>query len=45
MISNKPTKVLRDEILEWFGGTEQFIKVHRDMSDYYYNFPGAIDDE
>jgi len=44
IISNKPTKILRQEVLEWFGGKEQLIKVHKDMSDYYYDFPGAIED-
>ena len=43
IISNKPTKILREEALEWFGGLEQFIKIHKDMSDYYYDFPGAIE--
>ncbi len=45
VISNKPTKILKDEVLEWFGGLEQFIKIHKEMSDYYYDFPGAIEDE
>ncbi len=45
IISDKPTKLLRSEVLEWFGGKERFIKIHKDMTDYYYGFPGALDDE
>ncbi len=45
IISDKPTKLIRSEVLEWFGGKERFIKTHRDMKDYYYGFPGAIEDD
>ena len=44
IISDKPTKLLRSEILVWFGGKERLIKIHKDMTDYYYDFPGAIED-
>ena len=30
-IRNKPTKVNRDEGLQWFGGREEFERVHRDI--------------
>jgi putative transposase len=43
--SDKPTKILRNEVFEWFGGKERFKVVHKDMSDYYYNFSGAIEDD
>lgn len=29
ILSNAPTLLLRDEILEWFGGKEQFIRFHQ----------------
>ncbi len=43
IISDKPTKLLRDELVEWFGNKELFIKIHNEMSHYYYEFPGAIE--
>ena len=45
IISDKTTKLLRDELIEWFGSKEMFIKIHKEMSGYYYDFPGAIEDE
>jgi putative transposase len=45
MISDKPTRLLRNEIIEWFDGREQFIKVHREMADYYYGFDGGIEED
>lgn len=29
-INNKQTKLMRNEVLEWFGGEENFIKFHKD---------------
>ncbi len=45
ILSDKPTKILRDQVLGWFGGKEQFKQVHKDMSDYYYSFSDAIEDD
>ena len=45
VISDKPTKLLRCEVLDWFGGKERFIKIHKDMTGYYYGFPGAVEDD
>ena len=45
IVSDKSTKLLRIEILEWFGGKERFIQIHRDMTDYYYSFPRGIEDD
>jgi putative transposase len=45
IVSDKPTKLLRKEIIDWFGSKELFIKIHKDLSDYYYNFPEAIEDD
>jgi putative transposase len=28
MLSKAPTMLLRDEVIDWFGGIEQFIKFH-----------------
>jgi REP element-mobilizing transposase RayT len=33
LISEKPTKLLRNEVLEWFGGREKFIKFHEQQVD------------
>jgi REP element-mobilizing transposase RayT len=45
IISDKTTKILRDEVLNWFGGIDQFKKVHREMSDHFYDFSGRIEDD
>ena len=45
IISDKPTNLLRVEVLEWFGGKARLIKVHEDMSEYYYNFPGLFQED
>ncbi len=29
IISNKPTSLLRDDVIEWFGSKEQCIKTHK----------------
>ena len=29
ILSNSPTLLLRDEILDWFGGQEEFIRFHQ----------------
>ena len=44
IISDKPTKILRGEVLQWFGGKDQFIKAHQDLVEYYYAFPGSIEE-
>ena len=37
ILSSKPTKLMRDELLDWFGGKEAFIKTHLDLSKFYYD--------
>jgi REP element-mobilizing transposase RayT len=44
IISNNPTSLLRDEIIEWFGGKEQCIKIHKEMAAYYYNCAISIEE-
>jgi putative transposase len=39
IISDKPTHIKREEVLEWFGGRERFITAHIEMSDYFYDHP------
>lgn len=43
ILSDKSTRLLRSEILDWFGGKQQFIQTHEDLSHYYYGFPGDIE--
>lgn len=33
LLSDKPTKLLRNEILNWFGGKEKFIALHKRPAD------------
>ncbi|MEZ5004747.1 MAG: transposase [Chitinophagales bacterium] len=33
--SNIPTKLMRTELLEWFGGKNEFVKYHNDMLEEY----------
>jgi REP element-mobilizing transposase RayT len=44
MISDMPTQLKRKEVLDWFGGLQQFIDVHKGMSDYYYNTDIGIEE-
>ena len=44
IISNQPTLLLRDEIIDWFGSLEIFIKTHKELAAYYYDCAVAIED-
>ncbi|MEO6682984.1 MAG: hypothetical protein ABIN48_09165 [Ginsengibacter sp.] len=37
MISSKPTKLVREEVWDWFGNKEVFIKTHLELSKFYYD--------
>lgn len=43
IISNQPTLLARREVIEWFGDLETCIKVHKEMSKYYYDCEVAIE--
>jgi len=43
-LSDSPTRLLREEVLEWFGGRELFIKTHEQMIEYYYQNEISIED-
>ncbi len=45
ILSNKPTKLLRNELIEWFGSRQGFIDAHTVLADYCYNSPEAVDDD
>lgn len=37
MLSKNPTGLKREEVLDWFGGLEKFIEIHKAMTEYYYD--------
>jgi len=43
LLSEKPTVLKRDEVLNWFRGRKEFIRMHREMSEYYYGHEVAIE--
>jgi putative transposase len=43
-LSESPTKLNRKEVIDWFGGKEQFIKNHQELSMHYYDSEISIDD-
>jgi len=43
LLSDKPTHLKRDIVLDWFGGKAQFIKVHQENAAYYYDHPIALE--
>lgn len=45
MISNRRTRLCRNELLDWFGGLNPFIEAHTGLSNYYYSSDAAIEDE
>ncbi|MGN6491819.1 MAG: transposase [Agriterribacter sp.] len=42
-MSNTPSKLLREEVLEWFGGKDAFIKAHYSLTQFYYESEVGID--
>ena len=45
ILSNKPTLLKREEVLEWCGGRQKFIDVHKSMTQYYYNCDVSIEED
>ena len=45
IISDCKTNLCREEILEWFGGREQFIKTMKEQTAYYYSCETGIEEE
>ena len=43
MLSVKPTILQRNKVLEWFGGREEFVRIHQEMTAYYYSAPLDIE--
>jgi REP element-mobilizing transposase RayT len=44
-IGMQPTKLARDEVLDWFGGRDRFIKIHKYMAEYYCHSSGSIEEK
>ena len=44
LISDKPTLLLRDEVIKWFGSLDVCIKSHKELAATYYNCEIAIED-
>ena len=45
LVSVNPTKLCRQEVLEWFGGTEGFIETHKNLAKYYYCEESNMEDD
>jgi len=43
LLSDSPTHLCREEVLNWFGGKENFIRVHHEQTLHYYNHPDAME--
>lgn len=43
-ISDAPSQLLRQEVLDWFGCKEQFIKAHHDLTQHYHDSNVSIED-
>ena len=43
ILSDKPTHLKREVVLDWFGGKEEFIKMHKENAAYYYGHPLGLE--
>jgi len=43
ILSDIPTYLCRNEVLDWFGGKKNFIKTHREQRRFYYNHRDSIE--
>jgi REP element-mobilizing transposase RayT len=43
--SSNATKLMRQEVLDWFGGLEHFIEAHNGLTAFYYGGDVSIEDE
>lgn len=43
LLSESQTHLCRNEVLDWFGGKENFIKTHQQQIRYYFDHPDAIE--
>ncbi len=45
ILSDKPTHLCKQEVIDWFGGVNQFAEIHKSQSEYYYTSDISIEDE
>lgn len=45
IISSNSTKLMRQEVLDWFGGLQRFIEAHNNLTAFYYGGDVSIEDE
>jgi len=43
-MSDAPSQLLRQEVIDWFGNKEQFIKAHKELTQYYYETDVSIEE-
>jgi len=43
ILSDQPTLLKRDDVLEWFGGRERFIQTHLENIRYFYGHPLSME--
>jgi putative transposase len=43
--SSNPTKLCRQEVLDWFGGLERFVEAHDSLTAFYYGGDVSIEEE
>jgi hypothetical protein len=44
IVSEKPTSLIREEVIKWFGSLEICIKSHKELAETYYNCEVEIED-
>ena len=43
--SNNATRLCRQEVLDWFGGLENFFKLHHSMTEYYHSTEPGLEED
>jgi REP element-mobilizing transposase RayT len=43
--SSTPTKLCRQELLDWFGGLERFVEAHDSLTEFYYGGDVSLEEE
>jgi putative transposase len=44
-LNDKPSKICKEEVIDWFGGIMQFVLLHNSQTEYYYNSDIAVEEE
>ena len=45
IVSTGPTKLLREDVIKWFGGLNACIQTHNELTRYYYQCDVAIEED